>query len=637
MSFKPATPAHFLAAVALQAALALPAAGQIIGFNDGFGWSRNGWAWVDKQNLYLTNSLFNQASSAFFVIPQPVTKPFTVGFFYMAGNFDPFYGGADGFTFCLQNEGPTAVGGSGSNLGYLRSGAQGIAPSVAVAFNIYGGSRLGILENGRMTYYLPTSLCLRCGHPIGIIMRFGDNISGNPPDVDTLAWMMQDTVNGDRVDWARLDLPIPTLVGGNTAYIGFTGSTGLGFSTQKIYNFFYVPGAAVDISGVNLGPAQTQQYSGSLMNTGTSTHHGTVVLIGPTVLYGWGWWYMMKGMLIDDYGADFTNESNVSGYGTVNVPVINNETFIITGGPLISGPDTPNYTNNGSTTIDTGVAMTGFPYTQAAGTTTVNGTLETGSGYVSGGTMDIGPTGTIDMSVAAASGKGPPPGPGLNSASAPPLTIHSGAVNDDGSIRGDVVIDSAAGQLAGRGTITGNLTNSGLVSPGHNLGTLTLSGNLSQTAAGTLRAIVAGPAAGQFGQLAVGGTAVLDGTLTIVSPIRPRPAQEFVILTAPTVTGVFAQVTGSKDFEVVYTPDSVKLISTTTSAGFARADFNHDYGVDQLDVQALEACRSGPAIQYSDDCGDKDLDGDGDVDQNDFGVLQRCYSGPGMADPNCAN
>ncbi|MBP7934971.1 MAG: hypothetical protein KA354_10030 [Phycisphaerae bacterium] len=634
MSPKPATPTRFLAAVALQAALTLPAAGQLIGFNDGFGWSLNGGAWVDKQNLYLTNSLFNQATSAFFVIPQPVTKPFTLGFFYTASNFDPFYGGADGFTFCLQNEGPTAVGGSGSNLGYLRSGAQGIAPSVAVAFNIYGGSRLAILEKGRMTYYLPCQ-CLRCGHPIRIIMRFGDNISGHPPDIDTLAWTMQNTVTGEHTGWARLDLPIPTLAGGNTAYIGFTGSTGLGFSTQKVSNFFYVPGAAVDVSGVNVGPGQTQQYSGSLINTGTFTLHGTVVLIGPTVLYGWGWWYMMNGELIDNPGADFTNDSNVAGYGTVNVTIINNGAFNITDGPLISGPDTPSYTNNGSTTIDTGVSMTGFPYTQAAGTTTVNGTLETGSGYISGGALDIGPPGIVDLSAGAGTGGAPPRLPASDAAAA--LTIHAGTVNNAGSIRGDVVIDSAAGQLTGRGTITGDLTSSGVVSPGHNLGTMTLGGSFTQTADGTLQVTLAGPAAGQLSLLAVGEAAALEGTLSIIPQLKPRPGQEFVILTAQAITGAFAQVTGSEVFQVVYTPGSVKLVSTTTSAGFARADFNHDYGVDQLDVQALEACHSGPAIPYWTGCQDKDLDGDGDVDQDDFGVFQRCYSGPGMADPNCAN
>lgn len=56
-------------------------------------------------------------------------------------------------------------------------------------------------------------------------------------------------------------------------------------------------------------------------------------------------------------------------------------------------------------------------------------------------------------------------------------------------------------------------------------------------------------------------------------------------------------------------------------------DSDHDGDVDDDDVLAFKACKSGPAVPLSDNCDSKDLDRDGDVDSSDFGILQRCYSG----------
>lgn len=62
-----------------------------------------------------------------------------------------------------------------------------------------------------------------------------------------------------------------------------------------------------------------------------------------------------------------------------------------------------------------------------------------------------------------------------------------------------------------------------------------------------------------------------------------------------------------------------------------------DGKVDDADVAAFEACRSGPAIHYVGDCSWADKDGDLDVDQDDFGSFQRCISGTQYADPACGN
>ena len=58
-------------------------------------------------------------------------------------------------------------------------------------------------------------------------------------------------------------------------------------------------------------------------------------------------------------------------------------------------------------------------------------------------------------------------------------------------------------------------------------------------------------------------------------------------------------------------------------------DFQLDGHIDQLDLDHLVQCQTGPSTpQVDPDCQDADLDHDGDVDQTDFGYFQRCLTGP---------
>lgn len=61
----------------------------------------------------------------------------------------------------------------------------------------------------------------------------------------------------------------------------------------------------------------------------------------------------------------------------------------------------------------------------------------------------------------------------------------------------------------------------------------------------------------------------------------------------------------------------------------SRIDSEPDGDIDRADLNAFNACVSGPNIPYADDCADLDLDGDGDIDQTDFAVVQNCFSGEG--------
>ena len=82
-----------------------------------------------------------------------------------------------------------------------------------------------------------------------------------------------------------------------------------------------------------------------------------------------------------------------------------------------------------------------------------------------------------------------------------------------GRINGSVV---NAGFFQGTGEVNGNVLNNGIVSPGASIGTLTINGNYTQSASGTLRIEVAGASPGQYDVLAINGRATLAGRLQLI-------------------------------------------------------------------------------------------------------------------------
>jgi len=104
---------------------------------------------------------------------------------------------------------------------------------------------------------------------------------------------------------------------------------------------------------------------------------------------------------------------------------------------------------------------------------------------------------------------------------------------------------TVAGALGGIGTITGNVTNNGNVSPGLSPGILTITGNYVQQAGGTLNIELGGLTAGtQFDQLQITGTAALAGTLnaTLINGYSPAANDTFQIMTFASSTGGFTTV-----------------------------------------------------------------------------------------------
>ncbi len=102
------------------------------------------------------------------------------------------------------------------------------------------------------------------------------------------------------------------------------------------------------------------------------------------------------------------------------------------------------------------------------------------------------------------------------------------------------------GLLSGSGMVSGNVNNAAVVGPGDSAGTISITGNYTQTSAGTLNIELGGVATGQFDQLLVSGTATLDGTLNVslINGFTPTPPQSFPVLTFVSRSGDFAAKTG---------------------------------------------------------------------------------------------
>jgi YVTN family beta-propeller protein len=117
---------------------------------------------------------------------------------------------------------------------------------------------------------------------------------------------------------------------------------------------------------------------------------------------------------------------------------------------------------------------------------------------------------------------------------------------DNVLIAGDVSVDG--GVLSGSGIITGSLTNNGgYIVPGHSAGTISVIGDFTQGAHGTMVLENGGTHQGEYDRLQVRGTANLGGNLEVrnINGYMPDAADTFNPLGYSAVTGSFASVTSN--------------------------------------------------------------------------------------------
>jgi autotransporter-associated beta strand protein len=138
-------------------------------------------------------------------------------------------------------------------------------------------------------------------------------------------------------------------------------------------------------------------------------------------------------------------------------------------------------------------------------------------------------------------------------------SIQEGVLIINGAIAGDILI-SPTGKVKGNGSIGGAFTNTGIVSPGESIGTLTIGNFINDN--GTYAVEVNG--LGQSDLIDVSGAATLNGGSVVVSSEDGtfRFHQPYTILTAGGgVTGTFASSTSLAFIKPVltYDPDNVYL------------------------------------------------------------------------------
>jgi lysophospholipase L1-like esterase len=205
-----------------------------IDFSGGFGGAglgTNGSATVTGSKLRLTDGRGGEAGSAFASQPVDVTR-FATQFTFQLSNAV-----ADGFTFTVQGAGPTALGGTGGNLGY--GGTNGIPNSAAVSFRLYtyngeSGNSTGLRTSSGGASWVDLGqwgINLHNGH------RF---VAAITYDGANLSVALTDTVSGAMATQSYA-VNIPALVGGTTAYVGFTGGTGGLTAVQDVLSWVYSP------------------------------------------------------------------------------------------------------------------------------------------------------------------------------------------------------------------------------------------------------------------------------------------------------------------------------------------------------------------------------------------------------------
>jgi hypothetical protein len=211
------------------------------------------------------------------------------------------------------------------------------------------------------------------------------------------------------------------------------------------------------------------------------------------------------------------------GKATIAIPLTNaaTGTVQVQGGSLTLGLLSKTFQTAGTVVVGAGNTFAVNNYTQTDGTTTVDGVLT-----------------IIDP-------------------------FHSGAAL---SVNGGV--------LNGAGVINGNVVNAAEVDPGDPLGILTINGNYTQTAAGTLSIEIGGRSAGnQYDRLAVSGMATLDGTLsvTLLNGFQPSPGDTFAVLTFGAHSGTFSEYEGldvgnGETLSPVFNPNGKEFDLVTTAA-----------------------------------------------------------------------
>jgi hypothetical protein len=142
----------------------------------------------------------------------------------------------------IEGSGPTALGGKGGSLGYVGGSGALSTNSLCVAFDLYNNSsateisNTGLFTDGASPAngagVAAGSLSFQTGDVMSVQMSYNGT---------TLTMQITDTVTSATYS-TSFTVNIPSVVGGNTAYVGFTGGSGTLTAIQDILTWTFVPG-----------------------------------------------------------------------------------------------------------------------------------------------------------------------------------------------------------------------------------------------------------------------------------------------------------------------------------------------------------------------------------------------------------
>lgn len=422
LSFRPH---RCLNAAAVIMLVAGSAHADITGFSSGTGWTRNGSPGaapvLTANTATLTNTgIENYSGSIFFNQQHSVGLGFTAQFTYQQTSTANPSAPGDGMAFVVQNSGTNALGSGGGGVGY-----GGIGSSLAVVLDLNQGSPRrnttglgsgGSYSDGSGFACAPVSL--ESGNPIRVNIVY-TAASGQ------LVQTLRDLTTNAVFTHTYTGINLNALLGGTSAWVGFTGATGQNDNTQVISNFSLVATAASLPANWNVASgtwpmdgnwtpvgAPTAAQAANVANAGTCTlatgatgqaqsvnvragstlevigtlNGGSQILVGNTAAGGTltvrdGGVVNASSLLIGSGGGSSgtLRIGNGGAPGTVNAPV--NST----------GAGQVHFNHNGSNHMFSQPLSGSLALSHEVGTTTLSSpaTNYTGSTTVTGGTLRI--------------------------------------------------------------------------------------------------------------------------------------------------------------------------------------------------------------------------------------------------------
>jgi YD repeat-containing protein len=339
------------------------------------------------------------------------------------------------------------------------------------------------------------------------------------------------------------------------ATFDLSGGTYSGIFTGSGDGTVQFGGGTIGLGGLTLNFGGSMfQWTGGVINSGL----GDITNLGTLVLSGTGDKEVWDDGTLDNFGTILqTGTGNLGLHSDgVTATTLKNEagaSYLIESD---SGIDNP--LGGAMAVINAGTirktAGTGTSTLYVNGTLTNTGTIEADSGtlyldantisQVSGSTLTGGTWNALN-------------GATLEFPTGTAITSNEGNVTLGGSgatVTGVAGLASNSGSFALTGgadfTTAGDFTNSGSVTAGAG-STLTVAGNYTQTPTGTLDVQVGGtPASGQFGQVAVSGTATLACAfgVALVNDFSPVVGQVFGVMSFANAADTFTTFTGLSPF-----------------------------------------------------------------------------------------